>query len=229
MDSGSLQTAIAGTAVLWAVSASLAVALALVLATASGASRRSLRVAARIAVNVSRGVPTSLYVIAAGLVALRAGGGTSLPAPFPGTAPGFQMVAWAIALALAVGSAGHLAEIFAAAHRSLGSARLEEARALGLAPARRLALLGHEAAPVVLPPTSARLVHHLHNTAFAALFPVVEVFGHVEGQANASFDVSRAVLTGCTVYVVLSALIWAGFRAAEAGLTPPLTGRSPRR
>jgi ABC-type arginine/histidine transport system permease subunit len=82
-----------------------------------------------------------------------------------------------------------------------------------------------EAAAAGLAPTGARLVHHLHNTAFAALFPVADLFGWVQLQANASFEVTRYVFTGAAVYVVLSAVIWLAFRTVEAGVG----GRRPER
>lgn len=79
-------------------------------------------------------------------------------------------------------------------------------------------MLMRESAPIALAPTGSRLVHHLHNTAFAALFPVTDVFGYVQGQANATFEVFDYALLGCVVYIVLSALIWTLFRSAEASL-----------
>jgi ABC-type arginine/histidine transport system permease subunit len=78
-----------------------------------------------------------------------------------------------------------------------------------------------ECAAVALPPTGARLVHHLHNTAFAALFPVADLFGYVEGQASATFRVLDFVLLGCLIYVILSGLTWLLVRALEAALSPP--------
>jgi ABC-type arginine/histidine transport system permease subunit len=64
-------------------------------------------------------------------------------------------------------------------------------------------------------------VHHLHNTAFAALFPVADIFGVVEGRANATFRVIEVVLLGCGIYVLLSMLTWVLIRALEAVLAPP--------
>ncbi|MGI8513434.1 MAG: hypothetical protein ACR2NH_12500 [Solirubrobacteraceae bacterium] len=228
MSGASLTTAILGTAMLWLVSAALALALAGLLAWGSTAPSRPVALGARAAVNVFRGIPTSLYVIAAGLLALRLPGGAP-PALFPGTDRSFQIVALAICVALALGSAGHLAAIFLAARRALGRPRIEAIRVLGLGAPARARVVAREAAPVALAPTGSRMVHHLHNTAFAGLFPVVEVYGHVDAEANATFRVGDAVLTGCLVYIALSAVVWLGFRLAEQALTPAVSGPEPPR
>jgi ABC-type arginine/histidine transport system permease subunit len=166
-------------------------------------------------------VPTSLFVIAAGIGMMRLSSAPGLPVIYPGTSTAFQHVAWGVVFALALGSAGHLAEIFRAAHSTLGQFRLEEATVLGLSRFDRSRLLMRECAAVALPPTGARLVHHLHNTAFAALFPVADLFGYVEGQASATFRVLDFVLLGCLIYVILSGLTWLLVRALEAALSPP--------
>ncbi len=133
------------------------------------------------------------------------------------------LVAWAVTVALAFGSTGHLAVIFRTGYQSLGSARHEQAAMLGLGTWRRLRLLAREAAPSTLAPTGARLVHHLHNTAFAALFPVADLFGWVQQRANETFEVGRYAAAGVAGYVVLSVLIWALCRGLEHWLHLPAT------
>lgn len=209
------------TCVLWALSGALAVAAGLGLASCSASARRVWRWLGSGATTLSRGLPTSLLVIAAGVTSIRIPPQLWLPNPFPGTADGSAPVAWAVLLALAFGSAGHFAVIFRTAYTTLGRSRMEQAAVLGMSPGRRLALLCQESAMATLPPTSARLVHHLHNTAFAALFPVADLFGWIEDRANATFDVARYVIAGAAVYVVLSGLIWAGFKVLERRLRRP--------
>jgi len=108
LASESLWVGTAGTVVLWAMSSSLSMMLAALFAAGSLSNNTTLRVAARVGVNFTRGVPTSLFVIAAGIGMTRLVAAPSLPVIFPGTAPTFQHVAWGIVLALALGSAGHL-------------------------------------------------------------------------------------------------------------------------
>jgi ABC-type amino acid transport system permease subunit len=144
----------------------------------------------------------------------------ALPHLFPGTPSAFQHVAWGVMLALALGSAGHLAEIFCAAYAALGSARLEQAAVLGLSRFGQLLVLAHEAAAIVAPPTGARLVHHLHNTAFAALFPIGELFGTVQGLTNASFRVFQLAVIGALIYMALSGCAWLLARVVETALGP---------
>ena len=216
-----LWLAMAGTMVLWAVSGGFAILLGLIMSAGSLSGHRLWRLAARASVHFTRGVPTSLFVIAAGIGMMRLARAPELPRFYPGTAAAFQHVAWGIVLALALGSAGHLAEIFRAARQALGRYRLEQATVLGLSRFGRGALLARECAAIALPPTGARLVHHLHNTAFAALFPVTDLFGHVLAESNATFRVFYFTLLGCAIYVILGGLIWLFTRILEAALVPP--------
>lgn len=209
---------IAATFVLWLLSGVLAVSAGLIMAGGASAGEPWLRGLSGSATTLTRGVPTSLLVVAAGLISIRIPPQRWMPDIFPGTALASVPVAWAIVIALAAGSAGHLAVIFRTAYTALGRARMEQSVVLGLSRTRRLSLLGREAATAAIPPTSARLVHHLHNTAFAALFPVADLFGWIENGANATFDITRYVVAGGAAYVGLSAMIWAGFKALELHL-----------
>lgn len=213
--SGGLWVAIQGTLVLWVVSGALSCLLALALTMGSLSPSGLPKAASRSVVNFTRGVPTSLFVIAAGITMFRLPAAIELPAIYPGTPDAFQHVAWGITLALALGSAGHLAEIFRSARAALGQSRLNQATVLGLSRPRRAVLLAREVAVVALAPTGTRLVHHLHNSAFAALFPVTDLFGFIQAQANATFRVLDYALLGCLVYVVLSAFVWLTFRSVE--------------
>lgn len=217
-------TAVAGTVMLWLVSATGACALGVALASGSLSRRRPVWLLARTAVNVTRGVPTSILVVAGGIFALRFAGPLTLPALFPGTHAAFQHVAWILAVTLTLGSAGHLAEIFRSAYEALGRTRREELTVLGLARWRHVWVIASESALMALPATGARLVHHLHNTAFAALFPVVELFGLLLAEAYTTFRVVEVALVGTGVYIGLSGVIWGGFKAAETvlrqGLVP---------
>jgi ABC-type amino acid transport system permease subunit len=228
LSSADLWVATAGTVVLWVMSGAVSILLGLVLAAGSLSPRPALRLAARAGVNVTRGVPTSLLVVAAGIAAMRLARAPEVPVLFPGTLAAFQHVAWAIMLALALGSAGHLAEVFRAARAALGRPRLEQAQALGLSRARRAALLARESAAIALAPLGARLVHHLHNTAFAALFPVGDLFGYVHGQATLTFRVLDFALLGCALYIALSSLTWLLVRTLESLLVPP-AAHAPKR
>jgi ABC-type arginine/histidine transport system permease subunit len=167
---------------------------------------------------LTRGLPTSLLVVAAGLISIRIPAQPWMPNLFPGTEDGAVPVAWAVLLALAVGSAGHFAVIFHTAYTALGRARMEQSVVLGMSRFRRMGLLSREVATAAIPPTASRLVHHLPNTAFAALFPVADLFGWIENGANATFNISRFVLAGGAGYVGLSGLIWASFKILEVWL-----------
>ncbi len=224
-----LWVGVTGTIVLWAISGGLAILIGLILAAGSLSPRRPIRVLARAIVNFTRGIPTSLFVIAAGIGTMHLITIADLPVIFPGTTAAFQDLAWALAFALALGSAGHLAEIFGAARSALGPARLAQARLLGLSHPRYAVVIGRECAAIALPPVGTRLIHHLHNTAFASLFPVADLFGAIEGEASATFQVFHAALLGCAIYVLLSGLTWLAFRWLEAAFTPPVAERAGKR
>jgi ABC-type amino acid transport system permease subunit len=213
-----------GTVVLWLLSGSLAVLLAVLLLAGALHQWRVVRAAAGALVTLTRGVPTSLLVVAAGITSLAYPAPQWLPGLFPGTSRGMTLVAWAVMVALAFGSTGHLAVIFRTGYRSLGAARLEQATVLGLGPLRRLRVLARETAPSTLAPTGARLVHHLHNTAFAALFPVADLFGWMQQRANETFEIGRYAAAGIAGYVLLSALIWGICRGLEQWLRLPRAG-----
>lgn len=212
---------VAATCVLWVLSGTVAVAAGLLLAAASVGAGPRWRWLSGGAITLTRGLPTSLLVVGAGVASIRIPPQPWLPDPFPGTPSSAAPVAWAVLAALAVGSAGHFAVIFRTAYRSLGRARIEQTAVLGMPHAQRLGLLVRESATAAIPPTSARLVHHLHNTAFAALFPVADLFGWLEERANATFQVTHYVAVGAAAYVVLSGLIWAAFKALERRLRLP--------
>jgi ABC-type amino acid transport system permease subunit len=214
-DAMSLESSVAGTVVIWTISAGLSILLALILTAGSLSPRRWIRLVTRACVNCTRGIPTSILVLTVGIAILKLGRIEGMPAIFPATPPGYAPLAWGIVAALAFGSAGHLAEIFRAAHATLGPARLEQVQALALKPARRTMLLIGEAARPALAPSGSRLVHHLHNTAFAALFPVTELFGYVQSRANETFQVVHYVVLGAGIYAGMSALIWGHTRMLE--------------
>lgn len=206
---------VAATLILWLTSGFIAVTVGLVLAITSVGAKRPSRIISSGIITLTRGVPTSLLVVTAGVAALRAPAPAWLPDPFPGTGSGVALMAWSVCVALALGSTGHLAVIFRNAYNALGTNRREQARVVGLRPLGRFALLAREAGPTAIPPTGARLVHHLHNTAFAALFPVADLFGWVQNEVNSTFQIGRYTLVGATMYICLSGFIWAGTKALE--------------
>lgn len=227
MDVGIVPSVVA-TALLWLLSGVLAVGGGALLAAASMGSNLPSRLFGSGAITLTRGVPTSLLVVAAGVTAIRLPAPMWLPNPFPGTPQGLHVVAWAIVGALALGSTGHFAVIFRAAYEGLGPYRTEQATVLGLRRSHRYGLLTREAALLALPPGGARLVHHLHNTAFVALFPVADLFGWVQQRASVTFAATHYAFVGAAVYVALSGLIWGGCRTLESRLVLNLPKRSRR-
>lgn len=222
MDPG-LSTYIAGTVALWAISGTGAVLIAALLAAGALGRSRVGRAASGVLTTLTRGVPTSLLVVAGGVAAAGITSPGWLPNLFPGTPDGLEVVSWSIVVALALGSAGHLAVIFETACRTLGTSHRDQLALLALSGPAQFRLMVREAARTGLAPTGARLVHHLHNTAFAALFPVADLFGWVQQQANETFEIGRYATVGVAGYVVLSFTIWAVCRGLEHRLRPRAT------
>lgn len=216
---------VGATVVLWLISAFAALLLGLILATLSLAGKAPSSLIGEAVITITRGIPTSLIVVAAGVISIQVAPPAWLPNPFPGTIQAMSLVAWAVVAALALGSAGHFAVIFRTAYVALGRFRIEQTRVLALSPRHRLSLIARETGSTALSPTGARLVHHLHNTAFASLFPVADLMGWVEGNANLTFQVTRYVTAGAAVYVALSGLIWLSTKALESAFR----GRPVRR
>ena len=213
---------IGATVVLWMLSSGMALGLAVVLAIGLKCGYRVPQAVSGALINVSRGVPTSLYVLLAGVAAMHLPLWPDAPAIFLGTLPMFQVVALAVCLALAFGSAGHIAVIIRSSWATLPPKTRHQFNVLDLGPATRARLALSECAPTFIPPLSARLIHHLHNTAFASLFPVAELFGVIKGAADTSARVAFYVSVGALAYIALSWTIWLSLRCLEAALAPQL-------
>jgi ABC-type amino acid transport system permease subunit len=210
--------AVAATSVLWVISGLLALVSGIAFA-AGGASRHLwIRSVSWSAINIARGIPTSVVVVGAGVVGIQLTSPAALPQLFPGTAQEFQLVGILIAVAIALGSAGHLAVIFIASRGTVRRHLLLQAKVMGMSWARRTGLLFQESARAAMPATSARMVHHLHNTAFAGLFPVFELFGLMQERITSTFLVWEYLLLGAAVYVALSGVIWLCARFLEKWL-----------
>lgn len=203
---------------LWAVSGILALGAGMLLARGLESRRRFVWAVAYGLTFASRSIPTSLYVLAAGVASLRALSWIRVPDIFFGTVPMFQPVALAVCFALAFGSGGHIAAVFQSSWRALPLATREQLAMLDIGLFDRARLVLSECANSMLPPISARLVHHLHNTAFAALFPVADLFGAIQGAADTSARVFLFVSLGAGAYVCLSFAIWTALRAMELAL-----------
>lgn len=217
---GGLLIGLYGTVTVWIISAFLAIFMGLLFTVGILNKTHIIQVSVRWLINFSRGIPTSIYVILGGLLVIKGHSALSLPAIFPGTLDGFEPVAWAITFALAFGSAGHLAEIFVASYVSMDKARLEQLTVMGFSGIHKFMIAARECAYIAIPPTSTRMIHHLHNTAFASLFPVVELFGNIQTSASTSFKVFEITVIGCGLYILLSGSIWLVFRVFEALLSP---------
>lgn len=218
----------AATVVLWLVSAVMALGLALTFAIFPKRGGRLPQAIASALINVSRGVPTSLYVLLAGVAAMHLPLWQGAPVVFLDTLPVFQVVALAVCLALAFGSAGHIAVLIRSSWEAVPLKTRQQLNVLDLGLVTRIGLALSECAPTFMPPLSARLIHHLHNTAFASLFPVADLFGMIKGAADTSARVAFYVSVGALTYLLLSWAIWQGLRWIEVTLAPQISAPEVR-
>lgn len=210
-----LWTAITASFLIWLSSSISSILIGLILVIAKNSEIHFIKKLSNFIIDLTRGIPTGFIVIGFGLGALRYLEFRELSSVFIGTLPSFQQMAWALVIALALGSSGHIAEIMHAAYSTLHPSLLEQTKILSLSLYSQILLIGREVLLPVLAPLGSRLVHHLHNTAFVSLFPVIDLFGYVKTQSNLSFRINEFVLLGSVIYILLSICIWSVFWSIE--------------
>ncbi|WP_407330342.1 ABC transporter permease subunit [Enterovibrio sp. 27052020O] len=136
-----------------------------------------LRVVSGVLIEVSRGVPTVVFVLLMGNLGLSPYFSVlDMEGVIPGVSWGFSVAAIFIIVGLAFSSSGHLAKIIEAAISTIKQDTIEYMETLQLGTWVKIKLVFIECAPALVPTVSARLVHHLHNTAFISMFPITGIF-----------------------------------------------------
>jgi ABC-type amino acid transport system permease subunit len=170
---------------------------------------------AALIVNCTRGIPTGFLVIMLGVFVLKFMPPINLEWKFPGTYSGFQALAWGAVIGLALGSSGHFAVIILAALGTVEVAFYDQMKLLDLSTHMQTRLIWHRIALSVGPPMCARFIHHMHNTAFVSLFPVIELFGVTRSLAINTTHVIEYMALATGIYTALSIAIWICFRYYE--------------
>ncbi|OEE67498.1 hypothetical protein A1OO_17280 [Enterovibrio norvegicus FF-33] len=165
------------TLVFFVLSAALSLLFAVIYVLCGRSHSLLLRMTSNVLIEVSRGVPTVVFVLLMGNVGLSPYfSGLDIEGVIPGVAWGFSVAATFIIVGLAFSSSGHLAKIIEAAISTIKQDTLEYMATLQLGTWVKIKLVFLECAPALVPTVSARLVHHLHNTAFISMFPITGIF-----------------------------------------------------
>ncbi|MDD1794225.1 hypothetical protein L4D06_16780 [Enterovibrio makurazakiensis] len=168
---------VATTVFFFTTSAVLSLLFAIVYVLFSRSGYPLLSAISEFLIEVSRGVPTVLFVLLMGNLGLAPYfSGIDVEGFIPGVAYGFGLAASFIIVGLAFSSSGHLARIIEAAISTIKQDTIDYMETLHLGAFAKVRLIFFECAPALIPTVSARLVHHLHNTAFISMFPIAGIF-----------------------------------------------------
>lgn len=203
---GTLVSATVASLIIFCVSAILSIILSLLLFLFSIGSQKKLSKLSIILINIFRGIPTSLWVVFAGLTAIKFFEPAHLPLIYINTHSHFQLIAWFLVLALSVSSSGHFAEFLRSAYATLERDFQDQIQVLGFKKSQTLTIIVFELTPLVIVPFTTRLVHHLHNTAFVSLFPIFNLFSLALSVTETTFDLWFTVFSGF-IYLGLSIVI----------------------
>lgn len=190
------------------ISAVLALGMATVFCAASRSPWLIVRAVSCILLEVSRGVPTVVFVIVLGNVGMaREFAWLGIEDVLPGVSWGFSVPAYFIIVGLAFSSSGHLSRIMEAALSTIPQDTARMIQTLKPSQMRVCWLMFMEAAPALIPPVCARLVHHLHNTAFIALFPITGIFAAMRTGVIETALVLEYIAVATVLFILLGALI----------------------
>ena len=210
-----------------AFSAASAAGLALALALVSRSA--PLRQAARLYVEVVRGVPIIVlllyvaFVLAPALVALWNRGAVPLGLD-PAQTRDLTLL-WRAILALAIGYSAFLAEVFRAGLLSVPRGQIEAAEALGLPPRQRLRLIVlPQAIRTILPPLGNDFVAMVKDSSLVSVLGVLDVTQLGKLTAAANFRYFETYNVVALIYLTLTVGLSLLLRRLEARLR----GRSHR-
>ena len=206
-----------------AVAFAAASAAGLLLALAMLARPTALRQAARLYVEVVRGVPILVlllyvaFVLAPALVALwnRA----AVPLGLEAAQMRDLTLLWRAILALAIGYSAFLAEVFRAGILSVDRGQIEAAEALGLGPYRRFRhVVLPQAIRTVLPPLGNDFVAMVKDSSLVSVLGVLDVTQLGKLTAAANFRYFETYNVVALIYLTLTISLSVALRGLEARL-----------
>lgn len=206
-----------------AVAFALATGLGLILAMAVQSPRIWLRQAARFYIEILRGVPILVLLLYVAFVlapALVAGwNGLSEPLGLGRLATRDFPLVWRAVLALALGYAAFIAEVFRAGIEAVDAGQIEAAKALGLRPRQRFRLIVlPQALRTILPPLGNDLVSMVKDSALVSVLGVADITQLGKVYAAGSFRFFETYNVVAFLYLVMTIGLSLGVRALERRL-----------
>lgn len=196
------------TFVFFSLSALLSLCLAVVFCFASRAETALVRCTAHVLIEVSRGVPTVVFILLMGNLGMSpVFGFFETLGSLPGTPSGFTAMAIFVFLGLAFSSAGHMSKIIDAGLSTINQNLLDYLFTLKYTWVSLTWLLFVEAMPALIQPLFARLTHHLHNTAFISLFPITGIFAAMRKGVDETALVGLYVSVATILFVLIGEAI----------------------
>ena len=202
------------------VAFALAAALGLLLAVCALSGSTVLRQTARFYVEIVRGIPILVllfYVAFVGAPALVAGwNGLAEPLGLPVLQTRDLSLMWRAIIALAIGYAAFLAEVFRAGIQAVDPGQIEAAKALGLGPWRRFRhVVLPQAIRTILPPLGNDFVAMIKDSALVSVLGVADITQLGKIYAAGSFRFFETYNVVAYFYLVMTVGLSLALRALE--------------
>jgi His/Glu/Gln/Arg/opine family amino acid ABC transporter permease subunit len=218
-----LSRGIAVTVFVTLVAFALATGLGLLLAVCVLARSLVLRQAARLYIEVMRGVPILvllLYIAFVGAPALVAGwNALAVPLGLEAAETRDLSLMWRAILALALGYAAFVAEVFRAGIQAVDKGQVEAAKALGLSPWQRFRLVVlPQAVRTILPPLGNDFVAMVKDSSLVSVLGVADITQLGKVYAAGSFRFFETYNVVAFLYLTMTLGLSLALRALERRL-----------
>ena len=225
----SLARGIGVTVYVTVVAFALATALGLVLAVCVLSGSVVLRQAARFYIEIVRGIPILVLLFYIAFVAVPAlvAGWNALAGPRPRTlATRDVSLMWRAIIALTLGYAAFIAEVFRAGIQSVDPGQIEAAKALGLTGWQRFRLVVFpQAIRTILPPLGNDFIALIKDSALVSVLGVADITQLGKVYAAGSFRFFETYNVVAFLYLVMTVGLSLALRALERRLRSRRDGR----
>ena len=220
---GTLVRGIGVTVYVTLVAFGLACGLGLGLAVCALSRSLALRQAARFYIEVVRGIPVMvllLYVAFVGAPGLVAGwNALAEPLGLPGLVTRDLSLLWRAVIALTIGYAAFIAEVFRAGIEAVDAGQVEAAKALGLSPWQRFRLVVlPQAVRTILPPLGNDFIALIKDSSLVSVLGVADITQLGKVYAAGSFRFFETYNVVAFLYLVMTLGLSLALRGLERRL-----------
>lgn len=201
----------------------LACALGLLLAVGAGAKGIVWRQTARFVIEVVRGIPILVLLFYIAFVATPAAvaGWNAIAEPLgldPLRTRDIPLI-WRAILALTIGYAAYIAEVFRAGIEAVDKGQIEAAKALGLSPWQRFRLIVlPQAIRIMLPPLGNFFIAMIKDSSLVSVLGVADLAQMAKVYASGSFRYFEAYNILTVLYLMVTIALTLALRALERHL-----------